>query len=350
MDPTELWTKWYETGSRVWSDALRGTQESYVDPYGIYRQWFDNLEDVRDRMTGAAFGGMERAGEAASGDSKGSMDVQNMVGRWFDATAESWQKAAGLGMQMAGLYPRWMQMLEQTRQNMMSAESLPKDPLEFAVQWYNATSGPFSEFVQDVIEREEFLEPSSRFLQSYAKFYKVFRRNSEDYLRNLQLPVRSDITRVASLIVALEEKVDRIEEAFEDFEYGYAEPATAESVAAVEERIGRLERALERVGEGSRSAATAESVEALENRLDGVEGKLDRLISAVESLQGAAATNGSAGAAAETGGQTGEQPEIRATDAARRKARELNVDLADVRGTGSNGQITVEDVRKRGES
>jgi polyhydroxyalkanoic acid synthase PhaR subunit len=202
---------------------------------------------------------------------------------------------------MLEITPRWVEMLDQARANLMSAGSFPKDPLEFAVQWYNATSVPFSEFVHDVIEREEFLEFTSRWMQSYASFYKVFSRRSEEYLKSLQVPVRSDITRVAGLVVALEDKVDRLEEAFEEFEYGYAKPATAEEV-----------------GE-------------LDKRLDRVEGKLDRLLAALE--------NGS--------GQNG-SPD--ATDAARRKARELGVDLSEVKGTGSGGQITVDDVRRIGGS
>jgi polyhydroxyalkanoic acid synthase PhaR subunit len=195
-----------------------------------------------------------------------------------------------------------MQMLDEARTNLLAGGAPPSDPLQLATQWYNATSGPFSDFVGDVIEREEFLEPSSRFLQSYASFYKVFKRNSEDYLKNLQLPVRSDISRIAGLVVNLEEKVDRIEEVLEDFEYGYAEPATSESV-------------------------------------DRVEGKLDRLLAALEggTQDGEAETNGS-------------RVEVRATDAARRKAREMGVDLAEVVGTGSDGQVTLEDVRKKGES
>ena len=153
-------------------------------------------------------------------------------------------------------------MLEQARNNLISLESFPKDPLEFAVQWYNATNGPFGEFVQDVVEREEFLEASSHWMQNYASLYRIFSRQSEEYLKNLQIPVRTDISRIAGLIVALEDKVDRIEEAFEDFEYGYAKPATAEEV-----------------GE-------------LDKRLDRVEGKLDRLLTALEN--GPAENGGSA--------------------------------------------------------
>jgi polyhydroxyalkanoic acid synthase PhaR subunit len=295
MDPAELWRQWMESGSRMWSAG-----EGQADPFGLYDRWFDGMREVQERMIGAA-------PEPVAGDP----GVRDLWQRWFEITQDSWRKSAEMGQSAMELLPRWVRMLEEARTNLLAGGDLPGDPLQLAAQWYNATSGPFSDFVGDVIEREEFLEPSSRFLQSYASFYKVFKRNSEEYLKNFQLPVRSDITRVAGLVVNLEEKVDRIEEVLEDFEYGYAEPATAESV------------------------------KNLENRLDRVEGKLDRLLAALEGTRDAreavVRTNGSA-------------VEVRATDAARRKARELGVDLSEVEGTGTGGQVTVDDVRKKGES
>jgi polyhydroxyalkanoic acid synthase PhaR subunit len=324
MDPTELWSRWYETGSKMWSDVMSGNQESFMDPYGLYRQWFSGMEQMRDRMMSVP--GM--------GDQQdlGGLDPQNLWSKWFEASVEGWQKTAQLGAEMMDMTPRWMQALDQARGNLMAAEKFPRDPLELTVQWYNATSGPISEFVQELIEREEFLEPSSRFLQNYASLYKVFRRNSEEYLSSLQLPVRSDITRVASLIVSLEDKVDRLEEAFEDFEYGYAEPATAENVGALEK-----------------------SVESLDRRIDRVEGKLDQLLAAVEGISAngsPAETNGSDGSEAPEEAQPQEAPqeEIKATNAARRKAQELGVDLSQLQGSGADGQITVGDVREKGAS
>jgi hypothetical protein len=65
--------------------------------------------------------------------------------------------------------------------------------------------------------------------------------------------------------------------------------------------------------------------------------------------QGAEAANQSAqrGArGAEQAGQEAAGEEVRATAAARRRAEEMNVDLAEVEGTGQDGQITVEDVRR----
>lgn len=332
MDPAELWSQWYETGSKMWSDAISGDRAGFMDPYGLYRQWFGGMERMRDQMMSVSGTGMPR------GVPEG-MDPQNLWNKWLEASAEGWQKTAQLGTEMMDLTPRWMQAMGQARDNLMAAENFARDPLEFAVQWYNATSGPVSELVQDLIEREEVLAYSSHFLQNYASLYKVFRRNSEEYLSSLQLPVRSDITRVASLIVALEDKVDRIEEAFEDFEYGYAEPATAESIGGLEGNI-----------------------ESLDRRIDRVEDKLDQLLAAIEGIS----ANGSAtGSAAETNGAENSevtesydvsedtqpaQEEIKATNAARRKAQEMGVDLTGIQGSGADGQITVGDVREKGAS
>ena len=298
MDPAELWRQWMEPGSRMWSEMTRGGQDGQVDPYGIYRQWFDGMREMQERMIGAV-------PEPVAGN-PGAQDIWQ---RWFELTSDSWRKSAEVSQNAMELLPRWMQMLDEARTNLLAGGAPPSDPLQLAAEWYNATSGPFSDFVGDVIEREEFLEPSSQFLQSYASFYKVFKRNSEECLKNLQLPVRSDITRIAGLVVNLEEKVDRVEEVLED---------------------------LEDTGTTTVEPASAEAVQNLEARLDRVEGKLDRLISALEN-GGVPETNGSV-------------VEVRATDAARRKARELGVDLASVEATGASGEVTVGDVRRKGES
>jgi len=273
----------------MWTDLLQGGPERYVDPWGLYRQWFESVERMRERPA--------QKNGAAGGSAPD--ELREAWSRWVEAAVDSWQRSAQVGMEMAGLAPRWLRALQQAQENLLRVENPPRDPMQFMAQWYNATSGPLAEFVQDVIEREEFLEPASQYLRSYAGLYRLFRRSAEEYLRTMQLPTRSDISRVASLVVALEEKVDRLDEAFEDFEYRSARPATEERVAALEERLGRVEE------------------------------KVDRLLRALE------------------GGPAGG---TRATEAARREAAERGVDLSRVEGTGEGGRITVEDVRRKGES
>jgi len=369
FDPTEVWRQWYEAGSKMWSNMLGSAGENYLDPYGLYRQWFSGLEHLQKQMFGSAgrlpvatgtnnpaslvnpdatqnpAAAANPVADAAKGQ---AVEAQNLWKQWFDAVNESWQKAGALGNAAIDLAPRWVAMLDQIRHNFLSAEGYPTDPLQLATRWYNATSGPLSDFVGDLIEREEILDASSDFMQGYASFYKVFRRDSEEYLKALSIPVRSDIARVAGLVVALEDKIDRLEEAFEDFEYGYAEPATAESLGAVEERISGLQSSLDRLEGGAADAATADSVSSLENRIDDVEAKIDQILAALENNTSHNGTQPAPQAEASQEERSAPQTdgEIRATAAAQRKAQELGVNLADVDGTGANGQITVNDVRR----
>ena len=409
-NPMELWMQWYETSTRTWSDVFDGSKEGLVDPWGLYRQWFSGMEEARDRMFGAVksatpdgangapaspldpTGIMDAMGVAGAME---SMDPQQMYRRWFDAATETWQKSNQFGTGMLDLSQQWARVLDQAGNNMMKVEGgVPKDPVEFAVKWYNATSGPLGDFVQEMLENEEFLEPFSRFLQNYASFYKVFKKNSEEYLKALQLPTRSDISRVATLVVNLEDKVDRIEEAFEDFEDGSADFATNEAVESLqermssfeekldrllsaadsseamnktnadanEERIGRVAEKLDRISSAMEQSADTSTMDNLDERVDRVEGKHDQLLTSLGDLRpdtteldtasdtSASEANAPASAAGTNGGAAADNADVKATDAARRKAEELGVDLAEVEGTGTDGQITVGDVRKKGES
>ncbi len=287
----------------MWSNVLGGNKEAYMDPFGLYRQWFGGLEETQ-----------KLPAEAAS-----SQDVWR---QWTEAAAEAWQKIFGIGTVLAGLAPHWVEMAEQVRKEMFEGGNLPTDPLDFYLRWYNATNAPLSKMIRTILEDESFLGDSRRFLENYATLEQVFQRASEEYFGYLQLATRSDNTRVAELVVGLDAKVDRMEETFEEFEHGYATPATAEAVEALEGRVKELEHKLDDNRSGLRR----------------MEGKLDQLLAALGT-----STNGGPPT-------TDSQQEIEATDAARRKARELGVNLREVRGSGPGGRIRVDDVRKKGEA
>lgn len=305
--PMEFWRQLYETNSRAWSGMLGGDKETYMDPFGLYRQWFDTLEDAKKPA--------ERGTSAAAS----SPEIWQ---QWIEATANSWRKVSGIGTVLVELTPYWAEMAEGVWKEMFEGGKPPTDPLDFYLRWYNATNTPLSKMIREVLENESFLKDSRRFLENYATLEQVFQRTSEEYFDYLQLSTHADSSRIADLVVGLDGKVDRLEEAFEEFEYGYAKPATAEAVEALEERVKEIERKLDDHRSG----------------LQRVEGKLDQLLSAL-----AASANGGSQA-------TGSQAEIEATDAARRKARELDIDLREVQGSGPGGRITVDDVRRKGET
>jgi len=254
-DPTGLWGQWFDTSSRVWSNVMNGGKETYVDPYGVYQSWLKNMGEAREQMKANFFG---------------VMDPKEAWQRWFDGMTEEWRSAAQMGADPLGVTTHLLEMIEESRAKMQAEGNFPADPFTFFKQWYDATNEVWANAIGEVIGTEKFMEGISRFLESYTSFQRTFRRASEEYFRNLQLPTRSDVARVAELVITLEEKVDRIEDAFEDFEDGYAHLATSEAVAGLEEQLERVE---------------SKAVEGLAKRLDQVESKLDKVLAALKKIE-----------------------------------------------------------------
>ncbi len=240
FDPTEAWRQWYDNAAKVWANTLGGSRETYLDPFGVYRLW------------------LKGAGERGESAMPEPVDPGKLWKDWFDATTGVWRKAAEAGQaDPLGLTKQWLEMMDQTRAKMTSQEGAPPDPLSFFREWYDRTSETWSKVIGDAIGAEAFMESASRYLDVYTSYYKSLRQTAETQLHNLQIPTRSDVARVAGLVVALEDKVDRLEDAFERFENSQRQ---------------------------SQAQEPAPALSALEERVDRVEAKLDALLAAVERL------------------------------------------------------------------
>ena len=175
--------------------------------------------------------------------------VWNEVWKGFNESASRLWSLTPQGSQESaadpyGLFQSWQQFFDTTTEG---GKNLPADPFAIFKQWYDATSESWSKIVGEAIATEQFAETIGRFLDSFTSFTIMFRRANEQYFSNLQLPTRSDIARVATLIVNLEEKVDRIEDTL--MEAGErSSPSTAGAdISKLEARLNRLERKMDRV-------------------------------------------------------------------------------------------------------
>ena len=267
MDPAELWGQWYETSTKMWSNVLDRGRESYVDPYGLYQSWLKIMEDSRGQMQ--------------PGFSK-MIDPREAWKQWFDTNSEVWRTIAERGRDPLGLTTLWVEMLEEARAKMMAGGAFPADPFTFFKEWYDATSETWSKMLGDVLGTEKFVEASSKFMESYTSFYQTFRHATEEFFRNLQLPTRSDLARIGELVIGLEDKVDRVEDALEDFEDSYAQVATSEAVGNLERQLGKVESKLDQL---PAAFEKSETVSGLQKRMGGVESKLDQLPAAFEKIK-----------------------------------------------------------------
>ena len=229
-----------EENKRAAAESVTG-EKRYPDPYGLYRRWLGVSEDVRD--------------EAYEGEVS-STELAELWRRWFE-TANGLRNGTseaenGFTNSMA---PLWKEMADDISAKMLSGESLPEEPVKFFVRWYNETEERWSETADRLIRRDEVLESMGRFFETYARSEAESRQASEERVKNLGVPTRSDVTRVAKLVVVVENKVDRIEEALEDLVRG-----------------------------DSGSATAGAAVNGLEERMDRLEGKMDRILTALEKL------------------------------------------------------------------
>ncbi|MBE3557828.1 MAG: hypothetical protein IMW89_01195 [Ktedonobacteraceae bacterium] len=287
-DPLELWQQWNERASRLWLQAIEGTKEVAADPYGLYRSWVKSVSDIQEQMKASPLVGR---------------DLKDAWQLWLKTTLEIWRKAAEMGGDPLGLSKQWLKLMEEAQAKLLAGETFPIDPFTFFRQWYDATSEQWSKIVEQIISSDQFLTYTRPFLESYASLTRTFRQASEEYFKRLQLPTISDITRIAGLIVALEEKVDKTEDALENLEDMLAKAATMETVSmlgrrldqvATAERVASLEKRLGQLATAASVAslekrldqlATTERVASLEKRLDQVENKLDRVLNLLEKIE-----------------------------------------------------------------
>lgn len=209
-----------------------GTEKKYADPHGLYRRWFETWGEAWEGEPGMPIGGDE---------------IEELWRRWFAGTAKGLGGGGGGDAFAGSLGPLWEQMAESIRKEAVSGEELPEDPVEFFVRWYAATSEKWSAVADDLLKKKDVLKSNAVAQENFARSYRELRHASEESLRNLQIPSRSDVARVAKLVVGVENKVDRLEEAFGEFVYGGSEPATAESVRSLQERMDGLEAKMDRI-------------------------------------------------------------------------------------------------------
>lgn len=280
-----------EGGRPEVTDKLKGRsgtssaagEERYPDPSGLYQQWFGALEGSRDGEKEATMSPAE---------------LGELWKRWFEAT----MKPRGGAAEVEDGPPDVMkslraEMAEDVSAKMLSGETLPEDPLRFFLQWYNDTEERWAEAADELLRKDEALTEAGRSLEVYARSYRELLRVSEEGSKNIGVPSRSDVTRVAKLVVLVEDKVDRIEEAFEEFIHGDSEPVTAEALTG--------------------------AVDKLDERMNRLESKMDHILTALERIE--------AGGGQDSGASRGS-----ATKKDHRTARESSADRTKEKGTRAN--------------
>jgi polyhydroxyalkanoic acid synthase PhaR subunit len=114
---------------------------------------------------------------------------------------------------------------------MSSAENQPPrptDPFELWRQIYETNERAWNAVLERTINNPAFAESSGKILETFLSAQKTVRDNMRTYLEQINLPTREDIARLGELIVALEDKVDQLDDRLAGIEATLRARATAE--------------------------------------------------------------------------------------------------------------------------
>jgi polyhydroxyalkanoic acid synthase PhaR subunit len=270
-DPGVLWEQWYQAASAAWKRDADADTKTFVDPFGIYRAWLKSAGETQQQLL--------------SGAAK-AMEPREAWQRWLEATIEPWRKVAASGADSTGLVKRWLEIMQEGASP--ATGSAAAEPFTFFKQWYDATSERWSKAAREIVGSDSFTQASSQLMEGYASFTRAMGRAGEEYFGMLQLCTRSDIVRVAQLVINVENKADTLDMAFEDFTQSAAQAATAtqEAIAGVTSRLGGVEEHIAALPGKLQRPADAD---ILLQRLERVEQKLDALLSALQEREAAPA-------------------------------------------------------------
>jgi polyhydroxyalkanoic acid synthase PhaR subunit len=93
-----------------------------------------------------------------------------------------------------------------------SSRTRPPDPFELWRQIYETNEKAWSAVLERTVNNPAFAESTGKILETFLSAQKTVRDNMRSYLEQINLPTREDIARLGELIVALEEKVDQLDD------------------------------------------------------------------------------------------------------------------------------------------
>lgn|GEM_PF-2234314 len=130
-------------------------------------------------------------------------------------------------------------------------KTLPLDPFNMWKTLYEQTEASWNGAIQETLKKESFSQGLGETLNYVLQYQELANEATESMLKKANMPTRSELADVASLIVNVENKLDDLDDKFD-------------------EEINKLD--------------TAKEINQLKRTVANLDKKLDRVLDAVESI------------------------------------------------------------------
>lgn len=135
----------------------------------------------------------------------------------------------------------------------MLAQQTLLDPFTLWKSIYEKTEANLNETIHETLQKEAFSEYLGQVQSSYLQYQQFIQNSTDNYLKQINMPTREEISNIASLIIHVEEKVDNIEQKLED--EPLTNPSASEinklktSISKLDKKMDQLIKALNKVPE-----------------------------------------------------------------------------------------------------
>ena len=121
-------------------------------------------------------------------------------------------------------------------------QKIPFEPFTMWKDMYEHTEKAWNDIIQDTLGKESFAEGLGQIQSSYLPYHEMINNLTEAYFKQVNIPTRSEVANVASLVINLEDKIDQIDDQL----YENSEIVTKE-INQLKRTIGNLEKKLDKM-------------------------------------------------------------------------------------------------------
>lgn len=140
------------------------------------------------------------------------------------------------------------------------SQTLPFDPLTMWKKIYEQTEASWNDAIQETLKKESFSEGMGETLNYYLKYQELAKETTETYLKQANMPTRSEVADVASLVINLEGKFDDLDEKF-DTEMTKLDPTI--EISQLKRAVTDLDMKLDKVLEAIELIGNEKSMEVI---------------------------------------------------------------------------------------
>ncbi|BAQ10722.1 polyhydroxyalkanoic acid synthase, phar subunit [Bacillus sp. OxB-1] len=126
------------------------------------------------------------------------------------------------------------------------SQTLQFDPFAMWKTIYEQTEANWNDAIQQSMKKETFSEGMGETLNYYLQFQELAKKMTESYLKQANMPTRGELADVASLIINLEEKVDSLDDRFDE---ELSKLDAAKEIAQLRRVVSNLDKKLDLIME-----------------------------------------------------------------------------------------------------